>query len=217
MKIAFISDTHNYHEGLTIPECDILVHTGDFTSRGYRGEFQDFATWLAGQPAKHKVFISGNHDFICQKDPAFVTEYLKDLDVHYLLDSFVVLEGLKIYGSPWQPWFHDWAFNFREDDDGTQATACWSQIPDDTDILMTHGPPYQIRDVVARLVTPEEDPSVGCPYLMSRVKEVKPKIHAFGHIHEQYGIVPKDGTLFINGSTCDLQHNPSNLPIVVEL
>lgn len=215
MKIVCISDTHNKHGEIDIPECDILLHTGDFSSRGYRHEFENFVQWLDKQPAKHKIFISGNHDFICEKEPQFVKDYVSNFGVHYLFDSFVEIEGLKIYGSPWQPWFHDWAFNF-ERDDYKQAIKTWAKMPDDTDVLLTHGPPYRIMDLVAR-PTKNEDPNVGCKFLLGRVVVVKPKLHVFGHIHEQYGQLEYNGTLFVNAASCNLQYKPINLPTVAEL
>lgn len=217
MKIVCISDTHNKHDAVIVPECDLLLHTGDFSSRGYRHELEAFVAWLDKQPAKHKVFISGNHDFICQSSPEFVNEVVAKHDVNYLLDDFVELEGLKIYGSPWQPWFYNWAFNFNMNDDGTQAEKTWAKIPDDTDILLTHGPPHGVLDRVARLVTPDEDPCVGCPELKSRVLDVGPKLHVFGHIHESYGTTKVHDTQFVNAACCTLQYNPTNEPIILEL
>jgi Icc-related predicted phosphoesterase len=216
MKVVCISDTHNKHEQIEIPECDLLLHTGDFSSRGYKHEFQNFVKWLDKQPAKHKVFISGNHDYICQKEREFVAEFVADYDVHYLLDSSVEIEGLKIYGSPWQPWFHNWAFNFNKNDHA-QAISTWAKIPDDTDVLLTHGPPYKVLDRVARVMHAGEDPNVGCKFLLGRVMEVKPKLHVFGHIHEAYGQLEHNGTLFINAASCTLQYQPTNLATVTEL
>jgi Icc-related predicted phosphoesterase len=216
MKIVCISDTHCQHDQVIVPECDLLLHTGDATIRGSEKEFEDYVHWLEKQPAKHIAVIAGNHDFVCQTNPTYVHEFYRESRVNYLYDSYVDIEGLKVYGSPWQPWFHDWAFNFDKYDDGTQAIACWEKIPNDADIVLTHGPPYRILDRVRRW-RPGEDPDVGCPYLLERLKVVKPKLHVFGHIHEQYGIQVVGETKFVNASTCTLQYEPTNEPIIIEL
>ncbi len=216
MKVVCISDTHNRHEQIKIPDCDLLLHTGDFTVKGTETELENFANWIALQPAEHKVVIAGNHDFICQKNPKLVFAIFQKLGIEYLNNSSVTIDGVKIYGSPWQPWFHNWAFNFAKNDDGTQALACWNKIPDDVDIVMTHGPPYKILDKV-NFPNFGEDPNVGCKFLLHRIMQIQPKIHMFGHIHEQYGTFDLNGTKFVNASTCDLRYKPNNEPVVIEL
>jgi Icc-related predicted phosphoesterase len=138
-------------------------------------------------------------------------------DFHYLQDSEVEVEGLKVYGSPWTPWFHDWAFNAQR---GEDIKGLWDNIPGDTDILVTHGPPLGHGDRV--LYPPGQ--RVGCEDLLNRVKEIKPRLHVFGHIHEDSGkwdrYWDKKGTsltTFVNASSCDLSYKADNPPIVVDI
>lgn len=84
-------------------------------------------------------------------------------------------------------------------------------IPPDTDILITHGPPYGFADKTYGGL------SVGCEELIKVIDVIKPKVHVFGHIHEGYGIARNDHTVFINASTCTLRYRPENKPIVFDL
>ena len=187
-RIVTISDTHSRHSKIsTMPEGDILIHSGDATERGGIDEIAAFNEWLGTLPYKHKIFVAGNHDWLFERSPQFAPTMMTN--AHYLLDSFVVVEGLKIYGSPWQPRFFDWAFNRIR---GAEIRKHWDLIPDKVDILITHGPAYGILD---RTVS---DEVVGCKDLLKRIAEVKPAYHIFGHIHEGYGMLEKDGTVFIN-------------------
>lgn len=209
MKLVCISDTHQSHSGVDVPECDVLVCSGDVTIQGYKYELINFLKWFEKQPAKHKIFICGNHDFIFEKDPVTAQEIVEGFDVIYLQETSVTVEGYKFYGTPVTPWFHDWAFNADEQE--LRRTA--SLVPDDTDVLLTHGPP---ADVLDRVLRPPGH-RVGCYYMRERIRAVKPLVHAFGHIHEDYGVVVEDGTVFVNASSCNLRYNPINPPVVLEL
>lgn len=210
-RIVFISDTHTLHRHVSLPKGDILVHCGDFTSRGLEREVVSFIDWLKTQAEEfeHVVFIAGNHDMSFEFAPAYIINILEQLpdNIHYLQDSEVVLDGIKFYGSPWQPEFFDWAFNLPR---GNELASKWEMIPNDTDVLITHGPPEHVLDRT-RL-----GEYVGCADLLCRVNEIKPKIHAFGHIHEGYGSKCLNGVTFINASICTLNYKPYNAPVVVE-
>ncbi|MCY7348663.1 MAG: hypothetical protein LH614_20935, partial [Pyrinomonadaceae bacterium] len=134
-----------------------------------------------------------------------------DSSIHYLQDSFVEIENLKIYGSPWQPRFFDWAFNLMR---GAELARKWKLIPDKVDILITHGPPFGILDEVPRQYFIE---NTGCEELRKRVEEVRPKLHIFGHIHCGYGETEKFGVKFINAANCDESYAPVNAPITFEM
>lgn len=216
MRIVCISDTHCRHEGLSVPEGDLLLHAGDATRRGTREQIEDFDRWLGTLPHPHKVVIAGNHDFAFEQDPQARTWMTR---ATYLQDEMVEVGGLRIWGSPWQPRFFDWAFNL---DRGEPLRRVWEKIPEGTDILLTHGPP---RGVLDRTFRGEE---VGCDDLMEAVARVRPRLHVFGHIHEAYGQLERrwparpgqaghDRTLFINASTCTLAYTASQAPVVVEL
>lgn len=215
MKIVCISDTHNCNEQIKVPDGDILIHAGDATVRGTPDEIYEFAGWFSNLPHKYKIFISGNHDFFFEDDDL----EKRTIDFFfpnciYLQDSFVEIEGLKIYGSPWQPRFFDWAFNLNR---GAELAEKWKLIPDDIDVLITHGPPNGILDEVPRKYFIE---NTGCEDLRKKVEELareKLKLHIFGHIHCGYGQTEKFGVKFVNASTCDESYEPTQSPIVVEL
>lgn len=125
---------------------------------------------------------------------------------HYLENSGVEVAGLRIWGSPITPWFFDWAFNRQR---GADIRRYWAQIPDQIDVLLTHGPPYGIRDLNW------QGTLTGCEDLNQRVWEVAPKLHVFGHIHEAYGITEVNGTQFVNAANLNLQYQPVHAPVVV--
>jgi Icc-related predicted phosphoesterase len=205
-RIVCISDTHTHHWNLNIPDGDILVHAGDSTRIGKPEEIQDFNRWLGTLPHPHKVIISGNHDFSFQTDGPAARSWITN--AHYLQDSGVELCGLKFWGSPWQPRFFDWAFNLER---GSALKYFWDQIPQDTDVLITHSPPFGILDQTAR------GEPVGCEELRKAVIRIGPKLHVFGHIHEDYGQRKVADTLCVNAATCTLKYKPTNSPIVVDL
>ena len=217
MKIACISDTHGRHNKLQIPECDMLLCSGDVSGRGYEWEIEKFLSWFDALPIKHKVFIAGNHDFYMQQDSTAFRQMLSNYSsVIYLEDSSVTIDGLKIYGSPWQPWFYDWAFNF-EPNDYLQAIDKWAEIPLDTNILLTHGPPYEILDRVANKGI-NASYNVGCMYLMDRIRELKNlKLHVFGHIHEAAGYQLINNVHYVNAASCTLQYQCTNPVQVIEI
>lgn len=205
MRIVFISDTHLQH-AFTVPDGDVLVHCGDFTMKGSAGEIQGFDEWLQELPHKYKVVIAGNHDIGFEECPEAAQRLLKT--PIYLQDSSITIEGVKFYGSPWQPWFYDWAFNLPR---GPALAAKWDLIPSDVDVLITHGPPSGILDVNLH------GEHCGCEDLLGAVKRIKPKIHAFGHIHYGHGVVRVENTLFINASICNERYLPWQNPIVVDI
>jgi predicted phosphohydrolase len=188
--IVCVSDTHGHHDITEIPPGDILVHAGDLTMFGSLDEVAAFDAWLGTLPHPHKVVIAGNHDWCFQRFPDEARRRVKN--AIYLEDSAATVAGLKFYGSPWQPWFLDWAFNLER---GPELAAKWALIPADTDVLVTHGPPEGILDLTRRWVR------VGDADLLARVRQVRPKLHVFGHIHEAAGVDESDGTLFVNAST----------------
>jgi len=219
LKITFFSDTHNKHgfHPLTnydhFLESDMAIFCGDMSGRGYKHEIMNFVEWYKKMPVKHKLFIAGNHDFYWeQHSKEEKEELLKDTDLIYLEDSNVVIEGLKIHGSPITPYFHNWAFNrFPED-----IEKHWDLIPSDTDILVTHGPPFGFLDLVNNVYN--NNKRCGCPYLVKQIFErIKPKIHAFGHIHSGFGVVEKDGIKFINSAVLNDDYQLVNDPITIEL
>jgi Icc-related predicted phosphoesterase len=216
-RITFISDTHTKHEKLNgfLDGGDILIHAGDLTGRGYITEIENFMKWYDKiNNYDTKIFIAGNHDFGFQDDNqklrGLLTGY-KTID--YLEDELMMVGEeyetmIKIWGTPWQPEFHNWAFNLPR---GEKLKEKWDMIPMNTDILITHGPPFGKLDYVRY---PNEN--VGCEELMKRVEEIKPKIHVFGHIHEGYGYVFDGNTHYINAAVLNGRYEYRNKPVTVD-
>lgn len=214
-KIVCLSDTHNCNGQITVPDGDILIHAGDATIRGTQFEIEEFLVWFSSLPHKHKIFVAGNHDWLYQTNNHFARLLTAGFNIEYLQDSFAEIEGLKIYGSPWQPRFYDWAFNLNR---GAEIAEKWKLIPNDTEILITHGPPHGILDEVPKKYWIE---NTGCEELRKRVERLasygKLKLHIFGHIHCGYGTSEEFGVCFINASNCDESYEPTQSPIVVDL
>lgn len=219
IKVVHISDTHNQHSKMHIPFGDILIHSGDATGRGEAREITNFGDWFRSQPHQYKIFVAGNHDMDFQ-DRSNIAQYLfygntfeptHEDGVYYLQDSecTVVVDGqpIRIYGSPWQPWFHNWAFNAYQ----PELQKIWSKIPMGIDILVTHGPPYKILDLTA------DGKEAGCPDLGLEIELKQPKIHMFGHIHEAKGVVVKDGVIYSNAAMLNRNYNPGHKPNVFEV
>jgi predicted phosphodiesterase len=229
MEITFISDTHNRHREMTqdLTGGPILVHCGDVSMRGSRFEIDDFLEWFSELPYMHKIMVPGNHDFFFDwsryartphgkarhGDSIITKEMVEDLmadypAVHLLNDSGITVEGINFWGSPITPWFHDWAFNRWEEEIGEH----WKLIPDTTDVLITHGPPFGILDKVIR-----SHENVGCKILSTEIARVKPRVHAFGHIHEEFGTRTVEDTLYISASMIDIRYEYTNKPTVINL
>lgn len=237
VRIVCMSDTHSFtpHIKFSIPDGDIFVHAGDFSRCGAEEEVIEFNNWLGKLPHKYKVVIAGNHELsfdpkftqakssnIVKSIPALgysrheISEAVSGQDVRkkltncfYLEDESLELFGLKLYGTPWQPKFHNWAFNLPR---GEACLKQWNMIPDNTDILITHTPPLGHGDLCCTGVR------AGCVELLSTVqKRVKPKYHVFGHIHEGYGITTDGSVIYVNASTCNINYMPVNPPIVFDV
>ncbi|TRY77446.1 hypothetical protein TCAL_13913 [Tigriopus californicus] len=224
VRIVCMSDTHSRldHFKHPIPNGDIFIHAGDFTTVGSQEQVVKFNEFLGQLPHSHKLVIAGNHETTFDprvrgkrfqsQEKHNTAETMSDLltNCTYLQDFGIEIQGIKFYGSPWTPDFsYSWAFNASR---GSAIRSKWDQIPDDTDVLITHGPP------LGHLDRTDAGKHVGCEDLMKRVvTEIKPKFHIFGHIHEDPGIVSNGLTVFINASTCNRTCKPINPPIVFDL
>ncbi len=208
MKFVAISDTHGQHQKLTLPDGDVLIHAGDISSRGLAVEVTQFLNWFAVQNFKYKIFIAGNHDFFFEQEPENLIDEIIPAGIIYLNDSEVIIEGIKIWGSPISPWFYNWAFNRHR---GAAIQKHWNLIPHDTDVLITHGPAYNILDATV------SGHNAGCEDLLHTLNTIQPKIHLCGHIHEAYGIAEKLGITFINASVLNEKYQMVNEPVVFEV
>lgn len=227
MKITLISDTHTKHK---LCENDLLggnllIHAGDFMNSGYyEREAVEFFDWFNKlNNYDHKIFIAGNHDHLMQDKPEAMLGLLTGYStIDYLKDEQLTLyfdgpngdhpeDNVRIYGSPWQPWFHDWAFNLPRNSE--ELKSKWDAIPENTDILITHGPAQGYLDTSGH---PYNESSLGCELLTERVTELKPKIHVCGHIHGGHGYYFNGHTHFFNASVLNEQYNYINKPFNFE-
>ena len=183
MKICAFSDTHGEHHKIAISsdeKIDLMIFAGDFACTQDELELIEFLDWFSNFPSKHKIFVAGNHDLQFEDNFEYSKEMCQQRDIIYLQDEAVNIEGLKVYGSPWTPIFRD-TKSFKKEAFGQELNKIWDKIPHDLDILITHGAPYEILD----LLPAENNASVnaGDKLLLDKIKKVKPKIHVFGHCH----------------------------------
>jgi Icc-related predicted phosphoesterase len=202
MKIAAVSDLHGILPD--VPPCDLLLIGGDVTplkdhTLPHQAQWLDvtFRAWLASVPARQIVAVAGNHDFVFQQAPHLLP---KALPWTYLQDSGCEWEGLRFWGSPWQPWFYDWAFNLYEPD----LVPKWDMIPDGTDVLLLHGPPHGYGDAVPEAGGVRR---CGSPSLLERIQRVQPRLVIFGHIHEGRGEWRLGRTVLANVSIVNARYH----------
>lgn len=220
MKICHISDSHERHAQLVLPEADILIHSGDFSMTGAKAKVIDFIDWMARQPFKHKICIAGNHDLSLQehhKSRKEILKLFKSNNIIYLKDSSIIIDGIKYYGSPWQPVFYNWGFNLPR---GKALADKWALIPDDVNVLITHGPPYGVLDLVVDDISNiGRDLHQGCQDLTNRLMNLTElKAHCFGHLHLNGGQQKILGNvIFSNAAICTDSYSPTNLPQVFDI
>jgi predicted phosphohydrolase len=205
VRIVAVADTHLFHDELTVPDGDVFVHAGDMCQRGDLDELRRALDWMRALPHRHKVIIAGNHDFAFLESPAEARALAAD-GFTYLEDSATTIDCVLFWGSPWQPAFNDWAFNLPR---GKALAEKWALIPEGVDVLVTHGPPHGIGDrgpVAGRL---------GCEDLLERVKAIKPRLHLFGHIHQDGGVWQHGPTLFANVTTWECERAPTVIELAI--
>jgi len=218
MIITLISDTHGKHNEITqdLPGGNLLLHAGDISSMGYQHEVQQFCKWFNNvENYDHKIFIAGNHDWGFQNNVEKIMEIVNSYKtVDYIQDETISVgdddKMVNVYGSPWQPEFYNWAFNLPKN--GVELAAKWDAIPDNTDILITHGPAFGVLDTVAGRMWD----NLGCQLLTNKIKSIKPKIHVCGHIHSGYGYYFDGDTHFINASVLNEAYQYTNKPITID-
>ncbi len=190
IKIVVISDTHTGHEALGRLSGDVLVHCGDFALWGHstRDDIANLDRWFSRQDFRLILVTGGNHDFDLEECTRAGGEAFHHAT--YLEDKRVEFEGLNFYGAPWVPELKQWAY-FQEQ---PSLESKWATIPSDTDVLITHSPPSGILDVNTR------GKSCGCPALRARLKELKLRLHCFGHVHASAGVFREGGTTYVNAA-----------------
>lgn len=234
-NFVFISDTHSNHkymkydvnDFININTQNVLIHSGDVSSMGTKYELEQFINWFKNlKYFDYKIFISGNHDFSFEEKnhnpekfkwlyELLDKETLSNFNTHYLEDQELIInlydidKPLKIYGSPWQPKYHNWAFNIERNSDMLKEK--WDMIPNDVDILVTHTPPFGYLDVN------NYGQNVGCERLKDKINTITPLVHSFGHIHEDYGVTLIKETFFVNASTSNINYKVVNKPICLNI
>lgn len=189
MKLACLSDAHWLaHNIKDFPKADVCIYAGDWSGRGAPQEGHKFRKWLKGLPYNYKLVVPGNHDRWVQNFPDLEKSAFADIGANLLIDEAYTINGVKFYGSPWTPLFMNWAY--MKDDD--ELDAIFAKIPEDTDVLITHGQPYDICDPVG----------YGSHTLVKHLDRVKPKVHIFGHAHEGYGYQKYNETDCYNVAVC---------------
>lgn len=209
MIIDCISDLHGFRPKLE--GGDLLIVAGDLTARDTKREYTEFSEWFLEQPYRKKILVAGNHDGCIESG----NYYFNHDWLGYLQDSGTEFEGFKIWGAPWTPPFCNWHFMLPAE----EIKKKWELIPIDTDILVTHGPPYGVLDQVTISSRGDRFKHAGCKELMRQVVggRLNLKLHVFGHIHEGVGTIPIQETIYVNASHVNADYQPINKPIRVVL
>lgn len=218
MKILFFSDTHGEHEQLKTFASDksknlknfIAIHGGDITENGTEFETLDFLQWFARLPCLYKIFIAGNHDFFLESCSSKELKKIIPPNLIYLNNNSVIVNGYRFWGSAYSPYFLGMAFNKHR---GDELKNVWKKIPLETDVLITHTPPFGILDN-----------GYGCEDLKTKIEKVNPRLHLFGHIHEQKGMIKEGATTYVNAALANNKNlmdiNPHKMigePIVLDI
>jgi len=233
LKIAAISDTHNYH--YLIPEFkeinslgedkeplsgDILIHAGDATFWGDMKETETFLKWYGELNFKHIIFTPGNHDRYFEQNPTDARKMCEDNNVILLNHEAITLEGIKFFGSPYTPWYNDYAFNRARTLSESMLRRIpwikddWATMPEDINVLITHGPPLYILDELTTFQGTPLGQFLGCADLRDAVERIRPDLHFFGHIHQGHGQKHQEGISFYNVAICTWIGGPLN-PVTI--
>jgi hypothetical protein len=214
-KLVIFGCSHSLHENIKMPAGDVLICTGDFLNGNEEYELIVFLKWLESQPFDNKILIAGNHDSFFQLWPGLAKQLIKDFapSVNYLEDSGCEIKGIKFWGAPWTPTFKNW-FHMR--DRGADIKRHWDFIPDDTDVLITHGPAWHILDEA------EDGSKVGCYDLKNALYRVRPKLFCHSHVHYSYGtkdLVYSDNTktICINASLLGKENKEIRAPFIIDI
>lgn len=212
MRILHISDSHGFHEMLPMErfkDIDVVVHSGDCSNwrDPYRNEpeVRAFIAWYRDVPVKHKIYVAGNHDTSIERRMITPADFA-EAGIIYLENAATTIDGIKFWGSPYTPTFNNWAFMKSRD----KIARVWDTIPEDTDVLIVHGPPKGVRDLSFDREGQLE--YCGCSALMKKCFKMKDqlKLVLFGHIHDMDSVhnqgvshYSKTPTVFSNATLVD--------------
>jgi Icc-related predicted phosphoesterase len=206
VRLVMLSDTHGFHREVDVPSGDILIHAGDFTlfSKSLKA-IEDFNDWLGELPHQYRVVVPGNHEFFLEADSE-----RRSLSSHasVLINEGIDIDGLRIWGSPVTP-LYGGAFGLISPEDRKRLYA---RIPEDTDILITHGPPYGILGVA-----PGSSIHAGCTELLDAVLRIRPRLHVFGHIYGAGGIYTTEHRTFVNAALPGVDAEIERAPIMLDI
>jgi len=207
MDLVILGDTHELHREIDVPAGDLLIFTGDLTMFSKSmAAIEDFDNWLGELPHRWKLVVPGNHEFFLEADP-HRRSMISNASV--LIDEAVTIAGLKIYGSPMTP-LYGGAFGKSSPADRARH---WAKVPADTNILITHGPPFGILDL-----SPGQPERMGDPELLTRVRELRSlRLHSFGHVHGGYGTLEKDDVVFVNAALMGHLGGIDRAPVVLRM
>lgn len=215
MRLVCMSDIHSKFKQLgNIPDGDVFVYAGDWSLPGNESEMHHFAAFLMQLPHKYKVVIAGNHDWAAERLGRRETRRILTLNgsntsVRYLEHESCIINDVFFFGSPFTPNFGDWAYMLPFG----SLKRKWDQIPDETNVLITHGPPFGIGDISLYGMQ-----NAGCPYLSDKTSSLPNlKVHVYGHIHFSYGLSERNGVRYVNASTCTEKYEPTNPAFVVDI
>lgn len=207
MKLVLMADNHNYYDDIKVPDGDVLIHAGDYSGMGTIPELVTFNKWLGSLPHVCKIFVPGNHDGLFETDQPFAMGLLNNAIT--LIDNEFVWKGIKFYGTPCQPFFNNWHFNVSDE---AKRTETFDKIPDTTNVLITHCPPYGILDKT------KAGEYCGDPILKNRISYLRAlRLNVFGHIHEASGTKRLAPVTYANASVTDEKYNLTKQPIVFEI
>lgn len=223
MKCTLISDTHNKHRLIKISKTEVLCHAGDMTIMGTHQEIYSVSEWfkklLKDKVVEHIIATPGNHDWLFAEQEQIAREYFSHPNIHILINEEVIINELKFYGAPQTIEFYNWAFNIPRD----KMNIYWDKIPTDTDILITHSPPYGVGDVIKYandlpgLPDDKNIEHLGCRFLKQKVMDIQPRLHVWGHIHGSSGEYKMGRTIGINAAQLDERYYNNFFPYQVEI
>jgi len=209
IKVCVVGDTHRQHWSIKVPKCDIFIFVGDAEIDSLLA-LHDFNDWLGNIKVKYgRIVICGNHDIECER---IGKAWCKQLFTNaiYLENEGIEIAGLKIWGNPYTPEFMSWAY--MKPRGSRDLKDIWEQVPENLDILIGHGMPYQILDW-----SNYEKKNVGCEVLQRVVFKKKPRYYLGGHLHEAHGKLEKEGIQFYNVSVLDGEYNLVHEPTIIEI